>query len=142
MSTLKKIKDISREPIKSSVSKMTEDERKLVLVWSENALSITQNKTLTKKEKILAIKRLQTPRVAKIFGLKVFEAIQSKTWVNQSWARRLGVVGLTVSGITFGGAGVGIATLGAGMGLPLMLLTAGGGVILGSVIDEIKKELK
>lgn len=141
MGAIKKLKEIAKAAVGEAVSSLNDDEKKLILVWSQNALTIRNNRSLTKKEKITRIQTLATPKVVKVIGIRIFEACKNKLWTNQSWARRLGIVGLGIGGFTFGGTGVGIATLGAGIGLPLLVLTAGGGVILGAVIDEVSKEL-
>ena len=68
--------------------------------------------------------------------------IKSKAWDNQSWARRIGLVGLTTGVAAFGLEGAGIVAMGGGIGVPLALLSTAGGTFLGVVIDELNKEVK
>lgn len=141
MSATKKLKDQAEETVRNFVKSLDENEKKLLLVWSEKALEIRNNQALTAKEKIDALIGIDNKNAAKLILSKLFKILKNKIWTNQSWARRLGFAGLA-TGLTFGGTAVGIATMGAGMGVPLMVMTAAGGVILGAAIDEIKKELK
>lgn len=139
MSTAEKLKESVREVVGEFVSNLSDDEKQKVLDWSEKALVIRENVTLSRKEKMSAFAGLDNSEIAQMVFSKVFSALRNKIWTNQSWARRLGFVGLA-SGLSFGGAAVGIATMGAGVGVPLMLMTAAGGVVLGAAIDEVKKE--
>lgn len=60
-------------------------------------------------------------------------------WDNRGWGVRLGMIGLSVGGVVLGGKGAGIAALGGAIGVPLWLVVGTGGVVLGSLIDELSK---
>ena len=94
-----------------------------VLNWSEKALAIRENTALSKSDKIRELAKIENVEVVRVFLNIVFQALKDKVWTNQSWARRLGFAGFA-TGLTFGGTTVGIATMGAGMGVPLMVMTA------------------
>ena len=140
MSAAKKIQEKAEIVVREFVNELSTEEKQKVLQWSERALVIREDRSLTRVQKVKALTEIPNYEVVKVLLAKVFEALRKKVWTNQSWARRLGFVGLG-AGISFGGAAVGIATMGAGIGVPLMLMTAAGGVVLGAAIDEIKKEL-
>jgi hypothetical protein len=141
MTVAKTLKDQTEKTVRSFVNGLNQEEKLQLLTWSEKALTIRNDNSLEKIEKIKALSKIENAEAAKIVLGKLFIILKDKIWTNQSWARRLGFAGLA-TGLTFGGTAVGIATMGAGMGVPLMVMTAAGGVILGSAIDEIKKELK
>lgn len=140
MSTVNKLKIVAEGTVKEFVSTLSEEEKKLILKWSEKAVVIRGNRNLSHKGKLSEFSKLEHSALVQVLLTNLFISLKNKIWTNQSWARRLGFVGLT-TGISFGGAAVGIATMGAGIGVPLILMTAAGGVILGAAIDEIKKEL-
>jgi len=140
MSAAEQFKNLTRDAVKGFISNLSDEEKQKVLNWSERAVVIRTDNTLTKKEKLTALSQLENSELAIFLFSKIATALKNKIWTNQSWARRLGFVGLA-TGISFGGAAVGIATMGAGIGVPLVLMTAAGGVVLGAAIDEIKKEI-
>lgn len=140
MGAAKKIQEKAEIVVREFVNELSSDEKQKVLEWSEKALVVRQDTSLTRVQKIKALTEIPNYEVTKVLLQKVFEILRNKVWTNQSWARRLGFVGLG-AGISVGGTAVGIATMGAGIGVPLMVMTAAGGVVLGAAIDEIKKEL-
>lgn len=141
MSAVKRVQEVAASGVRKFVVGLSDSEKKALLVWSQKAVAIRDDNSLGKVAKVKALNSIENGEIARIFMATVFKVAKEKTWTNQSWARRLGVAGVA-TGLTFGGASVGIATMGAGMGVPLIVMTAAGGVILGAAIDEIKKELK
>ncbi len=123
------------------VHNLSDEQKRQLLAWSKKALAIRESPAITKVEKAKRIASIKNADLIRIFVARLSEKFKDKIWTNQSWARRLGFAGLATGGLTFGGTAVGIATMGAGIGVPLMVLTAAGGVILGAAIDEIQKEL-
>lgn len=141
MSASKILVEQTENVTRNFVKELNHEEKQILLVWSQKALNIKNNSDLSNLEKIIAISKLENQEPSKVIMSKLIKTLKNKVWTNQSWARRLGFIGLG-TGFTFGGAAVGIATMGAGIGVPLAIMTAAGGVVLGAAIDEITKELK
>ena len=124
---------------KSEIQSLEKSERQNILNWAVEVRKIQNNKSLSKKEKIYDLKKLNNKQAFKnaiSLSLKYLKSY----WKKANWAQRIGVIGLggglAVAG-TSGGAG--IAALGGAIGLPLFLVTAAGGAFIGTIIDSLEK---
>ena len=108
-------------------------------IWANRVREIQVDSNLSYREKIKSIKLLDNKRAFKSLT-KIVKDRTKKTWKKASWAKRLGVIGAGGALLTVGGSGAGIAALGGAIGLPLFLLTAAGGALIGTVIDELDRK--
>lgn len=120
-------------------SDLSSIEKDVLLKWAQKVRSTQKNDSLSFKQKIKELKALNNGAAFKSCSRLVL--VHSKRyWKNASWAERMGI---TVGGGTlvfFGGAGSGIAALGGAIGVPLFLLTAAGGTLVGTIIDKLDKK--
>ena len=138
----KKQRTTVRSLARETVHQMSDSEKLLVKDWAQKSLVVVSSKELSRVEKVVALRKMRpTKPVIRLF-LALLRAIKEKSWTNQSWARRLGIGGLTITAVAFGSKGAGIAAFGTAQGLPLFLVTATGATALGAIIDEINKERK
>lgn len=128
-----------RKVVAQTIEVMDEKEKSEVLEWAERSMTIVSSRELSKSEKLLALREVKASKPILRLLLAVARLAKSKTWDNQSWARRLGISGLAIGAATFGTQAAGVAAMGTAIGVPLALITASGAVILGVIIDEIKK---
>ena len=125
---------------KSEIKTLEDSERQNVLNWAVEVRKIQKNKSLSKKEKIYDLKKLNNKQAFKnavSLSLKYFK----NSWKKANWAQRIGIIGfgggLALAGIS---GGAGIAALGGAIGLPLFLITAAGGAFIGTIIDSLDKK--
>lgn len=133
---------IVRKIAKDTIHQMSDDEKILVKDWAEKSLIVVSNNQLSKVQKVLALRKIKPTKPIMRLFIALFQVTKKKVWTNQSWARRLGIGGLTIAVLTASSKGVGIAAFGTAQGLPLFLVTAIGATALGAIIDEINKERK
>ena len=133
---------LARKAVAQTVAQMSAQEKKEVLTWAERSLAVVSNKSLTRKQKILALRDIKQTKPILRLLTALLRLVKNKTWTGQSWARRLGVISVSVGAITFGSQGAGLAAFGTAKAAPLLLLTTVGATFLGVLIDEIKKEGK
>lgn len=131
-----------RKLVSETICQMDESEKLEVLDWAQRSITVVENKNLTKIQKVLELRKVKPTKPILRLILALARLAKLKAWDNQSWARRLGIGGLAVGGVTFGTQAAGVAAMGTAVGIPLALITASGAMILGVVIDEIKKERK
>lgn len=131
-----------RKVVAQAVEVMNENEKAEVLSWAERSMTIVNNRELSKSQKLLALREVRASKPILRLFVALARLVKSKTWDNQSWARRFGIGGLAVGAVTFGTQAAGVAAMGTAIGVPLALITASGGLVLGVVIDEIKKDQK
>lgn len=129
----------SREMINLLVGELTDDQRQALLAWAEemrlvqqSGLSITQKvkKVVgsTKKHGVILIVSKRFASTAKRFG-----------WDQRSWPARLGISGVMLALLLFGTAAGGFAAFGTAVAVPLWLVFGAGGLILGQLIDALRK---
>lgn len=135
-------KSVMRKFVAETIAEMDDKEKQEVLNWAERSLVIVKDKSLTKREKALALHNIKQTKPIFRLLLALLRLIKNKTWTGQSWARRLGLITLSASAVAFGSKGAGIAAFGTAQAAPVLLLTTIGATFLGVVIDEIKKERK
>lgn len=118
------------------IDHLTEDEKRILLDWAKNVKSIQSNKKLSIKEKLKALKSLNNSEAFK--NIAKYVSLKTKHyWENANWSERLGIIcgGGTFAFFGFGGSG--IAAMGGAVGLPLFLVTAAGGTLIGTIIDKL-----
>ncbi len=144
MSAIKKLNDklIEKSQLKlvvsDALSATSPTEKESILAWAERVREIATNNEIRFREKALQLRDLGVPDAARMMLKNVVMATANKAWVDQSWARRLAIVGV-VAGAAAGGS-VGIATSGIGIGVGTWLLSSMGLAYIGVIIDEIEKE--
>ena len=120
------------------INKLNSYEKEDILIWAKKVKEIQSGKTLGTKSKIKSLKELDNKKALVSLG-KIIKSKTKKSWKNASWAKKLGVIGASGALITVSGSGAGIAALGGAIGLPLFLVTAAGGTLIGTLIDELTK---
>lgn len=128
-----------REIVRQTVGHMKETERREVLEWAERSLNVVRDSNLSRREKLVQLRKVKSTKAVLRLLLAVARLVKAKTWDGQSWARRLTVGGLGIGFATFGTKAAGVAAMGTAVGVPLALITATGALVLGVVIDELKK---
>ena len=119
--------------------KYTDKQLEETLYLAQKIKAIQDDKSLTKKQRKQTIRQLVKGN-KKLFFRMIFIFLHKKVWTERSWAVRLALIA-AIPGIIKGGS-VGLATMGIGIGIPLFLVTALGGMFIGVVIEEIKKKSK
>ena len=112
----------------------------VVLEWAKSAEQIIQAPKLAPNEKIVRLKDLENTETIKVFLLSLIALLQKHTWTERSWPARLSLVGLTLGAGVAGTQAAGIAALGSAIGIPFFLLTASGGALVVTIIQELSKE--
>ena len=117
--------------------KYTDGQLEETLNLAQKIKVIQNNKSLTKKQKKQTIRQILKGK-KKYFLRMIYVFLHKKIWTERSWAVRLALIA-AIPGIIKGGS-VGLATMGIGIGIPIFLVTALGGMFIGVVIEEIKKK--
>lgn len=134
---------VEMQNVVSLVTKeLTAEEKSKVLQWAEKSLVVIENKSLSKAEKVKQLNKLETPKAVMIFFQALLRFLKNKAWTNQSWARRLGLIGATLGTAVFGTQAAGLATMGTGIGISLALVSTVGATFIGVLVDELSKEIK
>lgn len=123
--------------IQDAIEKMSNEDRQLVLVWAQKVQDITSREDLSTGDKLRQLNDLDTAPAVRAFLSALLAALKQHLWDDRSWPARGALSGLTLGVVALGGQGAGIAALGGAIGVPLFLLTAAGGALLGTVISEI-----
>ena len=124
-----------------TIDKLDASEKEKFLAWAKNVREIQNDPNLSIKDKIKSLKELDNKTALISLG-KIVKTKAKKTWKDASWAKRLGVLGAGTALLAASGSGAGIAALGGAIGLPLFLVTAAGGTLIGTIIDELSKDNK
>jgi hypothetical protein len=125
--------------VAEELSKLPEEQRQLVLVWSQRALHITENQSLTVTQKARELQKLETAPFIKIMLERMFNVSKAKLWDERSWPARLALGGLAVGVAAAGTEAAGIAAFGTAIGVKVYLLTSAGGALLGTIVQELRK---
>ncbi len=114
-------------------------EQQRLLAWSREigVIRLGDLKGRAKAAAILAMTRERKAAwpLAKVVGRAVWIIL----WEARSWTLRLGVLALIATFTLIGNAAAGIVPLGGGIGLPLWVLTGGGGALVGWIADRVIK---
>lgn len=114
----------------------TNEELRKILDLALKIKEIQQSKKKSKKEKKKELVYLLKENKRSFLKMLLF-FLKRKLWSERGWPARLAIIGL-IPGLAKGGS-VGIATMGSGVGVPFFLLTATGGMFIGTIIEELKK---
>lgn len=128
--------------VRGFVRSLSPDEKTLLLEWARRAREVTNDTTLSRTQKIERLKDLGARRDWRAIFLRLFAFLRKHAWENRSWPSRMAVVGLGIGVTTSGAQWAGVAFSGTAIGVPIFLLTAAGGALLGTVIAEIERSLR
>lgn len=126
--------------IQTEIGNLKDTEKGKVLSWAIEVRKIQEDITLSKKQKIYDLKKLNNIQAFKSVASIALKYSKSY-WKNAPWSQKIGIAGL-ITGLFAAGSsgGAGIAALGGAIGLPFFLVTAAGGTFIGTIIDFLKKE--
>jgi hypothetical protein len=130
---------IARKIVSDTVNQLSDSQRADVQEWATRSLAIVENKSLSKKDKLIELQKVRRTKAVLRIIVALGRVIKAKSWDNQSWARRLSIGGLALGSIAFGKEAAGLAAFGGAVGVPLAFLTAGGAMVLGVLVDECQK---
>ncbi len=116
-------------------------DREMFLCWLEE-LKALRDRDLSFREKAIAVARLTHDRRG-VWPLVKMTArtLRKHGWTDRSWKARLSVGAVAATLASVGSAGAGIAALGGAIGVPLWLVFGAGGILGGTLIDELLKVL-
>ena len=120
-------------------SELTKKQKEILLEWAKKVKGIQKNDQLSFKEKITELKTLNNSGAFKS-STKIITAYVKRYWRNANWTERLALLGAGGTLIVFGSGGAGISALGGAIGLPLFLVTAAGGALIGIIIDKLESK--
>ena len=118
--------------------KDTNEELGNILDLAIKIQKVQQDRKKSKKEKGKALVHLLKENKRSFFKMLLL-FLKRKLWTERGWPARLAIIGL-IPGAAKGGS-VGLATMGFGVGIPFFLLTVTGGMFIGTIIEEIQKEI-
>lgn len=124
------------ELIKKELKNLNQEEKNNLLNWAIQVREIQQNNNLTKKEKIYNL-RLLNNKKAFFNSIKLIQTFFSMKWKKASWSTRLALIGGSAGLLIAGSQGAGIAALGGAIGIPFFLVTAAGGALIGTIINNL-----
>jgi hypothetical protein len=78
----------------------------------------------------------------KLFLRAFLLSVKRWLWDERTWSQRLAILGLSVTYATVGSLTAGLATAGAGIAVSVSLIVAGGGSLVGNMIDAIEQSAK
>jgi hypothetical protein len=126
---------------KNILREFNEDERIQIRSWAESAIIIRNNHELTSKEKITAMGKITNKnKIILKFIKATAKLLKRHSWDERGWPARLALGGLTLGAAIGGSKAAGIATMGAGMGVKIYILTSAGGALLGTIVEELSKK--
>ena len=128
-------------PVRKITQEMPKEDRKILGFWAEEAQRIRNDETISKKEKIKKLIVVTNKSKIPIKFLKFFFKILKKnSWDDRGWPARMAFMGFIPGVAIFGSKMAGLATAGMGIGIPIYLLSAAGGALLGTIIEEMEKK--
>lgn len=119
-------------------TEISADQKTILLDWAKKVKFIQKNKDLSFRQKLKKLNKLNNADTFKSIS-KLVVLHSKRYWKSASWAEKLGIIGASGTLIVFGSGGAGIAALGGAIGLPLFLVTAAGGTLIGTIIDKLEK---
>lgn len=137
---MKKSPNKENELLKNEIKNPSQKDKQNLLNWAIQVREIQENKSLTRKQKINYLRKLNNKK-AFFNSIKLVPSMLAKKWRDSNLSAKLtligGSAGLFIAGIK---GGAGIAALGGAIGLPFFLLTAAGGAFIGTIIDNLKNK--
>jgi hypothetical protein len=126
---------------KKIINEMSEEDQQTLRSWADEAYVIRNDENLTKSEKITKISTITNKnKITLKFFKSFFKLVKRHTWDERGWSARLALAGLTIGAAVAGTKMAGIATAGVGIGVPIYVLSSAGGALLGTIIQEVKKD--
>lgn len=130
------------ELIKKELQSLNQKEKSNLLDWAIQVREIQQNNNLTKREKIYNLRSLNNKK-AFFNSIKLIQIFFSMRWRKASWPTRLTLIGGSAGLLLIAGSeGAGIAALGGAIGIPFFLITAAGGALIGTIINNLNNKDK
>ena len=127
--------------LKTELQNLKQEEKSNVLNWALEVKQIQQNKNLSKKEKIYELRQLNNQKTF-VNAVSISKNFFIEKWKSANWAKRIALVGGGIGLVIGGSQGAGIAALGGAIGVPLFLVTAGGGALIGLIIESLDPNTK
>lgn len=119
---------------------MSSDERQATLLWAQELAALANDKTVSNAFRAGAAVRVTVNRkIVWPFLREILRALKQLGWNERGLKARLAMSAGAISAVAFGGQAAGIAALGGAIGVPLWLVFAGGGALLGAVIEELRR---
>ena len=120
------------------VEVLDEPERQELQSWTERAIALREDKSLTTVQKVKALKDLKlSPKLMKILATAIIKFGKDGLWNKRGWASRLALLGAAGGLALAPGSNAGLAMLGGAVGIPVFLVTAAGGALLGAILSDI-----
>lgn len=121
------------------VESASSEQRRALLQW---ALELEELRNCSLGHAAKAQRAIQlTARKAVLAPLvrSNLQQTQQVLWSDRGWPARLALLGLTVGTLGFSGKAAGIAAFGRAAGVPLWLVFAASGALLGALIEELNR---
>ena len=114
-----------------------EQHRALIIAWSRGLLDIKASNlpALQKAKEALAL--TARSKVAWPIAKSIALEMKRHAWDERGLKGRLGIAGVAVGTLLFGGQSAGIAALGSAIGVPLWVVLGAGGTFAGFLIQEL-----
>jgi len=130
-----------KELIENEIQNLNQVEKQNLLDWAIQVKDIQDNKSLTKKQKIYNLRKLNNKR-AFFNSIQLIQSYFSTKWKKANLPTKFTLIGGGAGLLIAGSQGAGIAALGGAIGIPFFLITAGGGALIGTLIDNLKNKNK
>lgn len=127
--------------LKEELKNLKQDEKDTVLNWALEVQQIQKNRDLNKKEKIYELRQLNNKK-AFLNAFSISKTFFIEKWKNANWTKKLALIGGAIGLSIAGSQGAGIAALGGAIGVPFFLVTAGGGALVGIIIETLDPNSK
>jgi hypothetical protein len=134
---LSRVRTLAREIVAQTLPA----DREMFLCWLQE-LKALRDRDLSFREKAIAVARLTHDRRGVWPLVKITAStLRKHGWTDRSWKARLSVGAAVATLASVGSAGAGIAALGGAIGVPLWLVFGAGGILAGTLIDELLEAL-
>lgn len=132
--------------IQGAVGSASPAERVALAEWATALLAIRESESSVKQKIKSALAATAKSDVAKPIvkalareGKAMGKLAKAHLWDNRGIVGRMALSGVALGTAVFGGEGAGIAAFGGAIGVPLWLVIGGGGAVLGSLIEELRR---
>jgi hypothetical protein len=129
-----------RQLARSVDRQLSDVQRRAVISWLEELQRIAGSALPDRKKASLALQSLQKNEAVRLI-IKGSVSARRFGWTDRSWAARLGLVGAVGITAVAGPKMAGLAALGSATAVPLFVVGAAGGTLIGAFIDELKRSL-
>jgi len=125
---------------RSVVASASPAERDVLLEWAIELREIRRSQLSMIQKARLAVKATAKRTVL----VPIVKANAARTrellWTERGYAARFAIIGMTIGTLGFSGEAAGIAAFGRAIGVPIYVVVAAGGALLGAIIDELQQE--